>query len=139
MLILDTHIWIWLLSGEKRLEKIGFLPQIKKAAIKSEVSISAITLWEAAMLIQRGRITISENTGEWFDEALSAPGISIIPLSADVAVESTTLPGNFHGDPADQIIVATARLHEATLATVDQKILDYGSSGFLKVLSKPKR
>lgn len=139
MLILDTHTWIWLLNGELRLQRSGFIPLIENAAKSSQVYISAITLWETAMLIQRGRIIISENTNDWFKEALSAPGISIIPLSPEIAVESTILPGDFHGDPSDQLITATTRVHDATLVTFDEKILKYAKKGYLKVLKKPKK
>lgn len=139
MLMLDTHVWIWLLNGETRLERSGFLPAIEDAAKRAEVFISAISLWETAMLIRRNRISISENTSDWFKEALSAPGISVIPLSSEISVESTLLPGDFHGDPADQIIVATARVHDAALVTFDEKILKYSKKGYLRVLEKPRR
>ena len=135
MLILDTHIWIWLLTGEERLEKSGLLPKIVGSAKKSAVYISAISLWETAMLIQRGRISVLENTGVWFQSALSAPGISVLPLTADISIESTSLPGSFHEDPADQIIVATARLHDAWLVTADQKIIRYAEEGHLRLLA----
>jgi len=136
LLILDTHIWIWLLNGEDRLKKTGLLPKILQAAKRSDIAISAISLWETAMLIQKGRVTVSGNTLDWFHQAQTAPGISVIPLTSEIAVDSTTLPGKFHGDPADRIIVSTTRLNDATLISLDDNIRQYGSAGYVKVLSK---
>ncbi len=139
MFILDTHTWVWLLNGEDKLKKSGFLPTIEKASKTSDLCISAISLWETAMLIQRGRIIVSENTNDWFKQALSAPGISVVPITSEIAIESTSLPGDFHGDPADQLIVASGRIHDATLVTFDEKIIKYSKSGYLRVLDKPKK
>jgi PIN domain nuclease of toxin-antitoxin system len=73
-----------------------------------EIGVSAISIWEVAKLVKLGKLEIPYSLEEWFDQALSYPGISIVELSPQIAVESTKLPGNFHRDPADQIIVATA-------------------------------
>ena len=78
-----------------------------------------------AKLVEYGRLELPVPMKEWFEEALGYPGISLLPLSPEIAIESTQLPGEFHRDPADQIIVATARIHDITLVTVDSKIVDY--------------
>lgn len=135
MLILDTHVFIWLINGNKLLQKTGLLTHIQKAAKKSSIYIPAISLWEISMLVSKNRITLSENTIDWIKNATSAPGISIFPLSPEVAYESTILPGEFHADPADRMIVATARILDWTLVTFDKRIINYGKHGYVKILS----
>ncbi len=90
------------------------------------------------MLVAKQRIILHENTLDWLKNATSAPGISIYPISPEVAYESTILPGNFHGDPADRMIVATARINNGTLLTFDKEIITYSQYGYVKIL-KPKR
>lgn len=138
MIILDTHIFIWLINGNEKLQKSGILTHINKAAKNSSIFIPAISLWEISMLVSKDRISISENTIDWIKNATSAPGISIYPLSPEVAYESTVLPGKFHSDPADRMIVATARILDGTLITFDSKILKYGKQGNVKILSPKK-
>ncbi len=86
------------------------------------------------MLEARGKIKFNVNCMDWVDEALSAPGISLEPLSPEIAIESSRLPGDFHGDPADRIIVATARKLGATLVSSDKEILEYSGEGYIKTL-----
>jgi len=123
MIVLDTHIWIWWahdpsqLSGEQEKTVIANEPGV--------IGISAISLWEVAKLVEYGRLELPCPIDEWFDQATHYPGIRIINLTPDIAVASTRLPGEFHRDPADQIIVATARVNDCPLVTSDDKILDY--------------
>lgn len=133
MVVLDTHVWIWIVNGDEKIEKAGFLPIINKAVKKSEIIIPAICTWEVAMLAAKGRISISGNTLEWIYTASSAPGTSIYPLSPEIAYESTVLPGDFHGDPADRLIVATARITGGTLLTFDRHIIEYSRQGYVKI------
>jgi PIN domain nuclease of toxin-antitoxin system len=91
-------------------------------------------LWEVAMLDSKGRIGLGIPCEDWLHHASTAPGISVSPLSLDVAMESCRLPKEFHSDPADRIIVATARVLGATLVTADQKIIDFGGGKLLNVL-----
>jgi len=107
---------------------------IQKSVKDNSVLISAISLWEVAMLVSKGRIVFSENTMEWLNHASSAPGLSICPLSPEIAYESTVLPGDFHGDPADRMIVATARVLNATLLTFDKEIVKYSQKGYLNII-----
>ena len=86
------------------------------------------------MLEAKGRITLSVNCHDWVNAALGAPGVSWVPLDPGILIESSRLPGAFHGDPADRMIVATARKLDATVVTRDQGILAYGESGYVKVL-----
>ncbi|OQY34737.1 MAG: twitching motility protein PilT [Anaerolineaceae bacterium 4572_5.2] len=87
--------------------------------------MDAISLWEIAKLVEYKRLELPCSIDEWFEQAISYPGIRVLELTPEIAVESTRLPGKFHRDPADQIIVATARINDCPLVTSDTKILDY--------------
>jgi PIN domain nuclease of toxin-antitoxin system len=107
LILLDTHTWIWLINGVEPLKSSKALALIEQAAKLSNVRISAISVWEAGMLEAKGRISFSMDCLDWVKQALTAPGISLVPLTPEIAVASSQLPGAFHGDPADRIIVAT--------------------------------
>lgn len=134
MIVLDTHVWIWLINGDERITKSQLLPYINSAMKDHSIFIAAISTWEVAMLAAKGRITLTENTLQWIKDASTAPGISIYPLSPEVSHESTILPGDFHGDPADRMIVATARILNAELLTFDKQIIDYAANGYVKII-----
>ena len=84
------------------------------------------------MLVSKGRLVLDRDVGEWLHAALARPGVRLAPLSIEVAVESTRLPGSIHADPADRIIAATARHNVAMLVTDDQRLLDYSAAGHLR-------
>ena len=86
------------------------------------------------MLVSKGRLALDRDVGEWVHAALSLPGMRLEPLSPEIAVASTRLPGTIHGDPADRMIAATARHISVTLITDDHLLLDYGREGHLKTL-----
>jgi PIN domain nuclease of toxin-antitoxin system len=132
-LLLDTHVWLWLVAGAPQLstEARG---AIGMAVGRGVLRISAISLWEIALLASRGRIVLGKPTSLWLDEALAEPGAAIEPLTVPIAVESCELPGPFHPDPADRMIVATARVTDAKLMTRDRRILDYAARGHLTAL-----
>ena len=102
------------------------------AAQADSLFVSAITPWEIAMLVSKGRLIFGQEIGEWLRTALSMPGIRMMPLSIEISVASTQLAGDFHADPADRMIVATARHLGATLVTEDKLILNYSRVGQLK-------
>ena len=133
-LLLDTHVFVWLLAGNQRLG-----PQarqaIEQAAGSDQLYLSAISPWEIAMLVSKGRLILEQDVGEWMEAALALPGIRLVPLLPRISVASTRLPGSLHPDPADRIIAATARHLAATLVTADGLLLNYGAAGHLKVLS----
>lgn len=87
--------------------------------------VSAITAWEIAMLVERGRIALAMDLDEWLRAVESLEGVSIIPVTVQMAVQSVTLPGEFHKDPADRLIVALARVQNAPIITADEKIQAY--------------
>ncbi len=123
MIILDTHIWVWNIQGDKRLTQDR--RELIRAHESDEIGICAISLWEVAKAVELKRLNFSMAVNDWFAIALKAPGIVLLPLTASIAVESTKLPGNFHKDPFDQLIVATARIYDVPLVTVDSDILLY--------------
>ena len=90
-----------------------------------EIGVSAISLWEIAKLVENGKLELLVSLERWFAQALSYPGVRVIELTPEIATESTRLPGDFHRDPADQIIVATARIMKCKLVTSDERILNY--------------
>lgn len=133
VLLLDTHVWLWLVGGAEPLKR-PVLSAVEGAARRGRIRVSAISVWEVAMLEARGRIRLAKDCLAWVQEALSAPGTSLVPLTPEIAVESSRLPGEFHGDPADRILVATARLLGGTLLTRDARILTYGKGKHVSVM-----
>jgi PIN domain nuclease of toxin-antitoxin system len=122
--LLDTHVWIWWHMHPQNLSrKITSL--IKKKDRYDELLLSAISPWEFSKLLEKGRIGISCDPESWINSALDMPKLRLVPLSPVLAYRSTILPPPFHGDPADQIIVATAREEKATILTRDKIILKY--------------
>ena len=99
--------------------------EVIEANEDGEIGISAISLWEISKLVANKRLELPIPLEKWFKQALSYPGVQIIELTPEIATESTRLPGEFHKDPADQIIVATARVMKCKLVTSDERILNY--------------
>lgn len=130
--LLDTHIWLWWVTDDASLDQHA-VAQLEQAARQGGLCVSAISAWEIAMLERRGRISLGRTCTDWLDIALHEAGIELLPFTPAIAVESTRLPGSPHGDPADRIIMATARIHGATLVTRDHAILDYGAAGHVTV------
>jgi len=123
MIVLDTHIWVWWVHEDKRLTQAQ-----REAIIANEadtVGVSAISCWEIAKLVEYGRLELPSPLEEWFEQALNYPGVQLLARTPEIAIESTRLPGEFHRDPADQIIVATTRIYGCSLVTSDDKILNY--------------
>lgn len=135
-LLLDTHVWIWLMNGnDERLDTQTILA-IEQAAAHGRVYVSAISVWEVAMLESKGRIRLSQDCLDWVRRALDAPGLLLLPLSPEISVASSRLPGTFHGDPADRILAASARLHDLSIVTNDERILAYGAEQYVSVLNR---
>jgi len=132
--LLDTHALVWLVAGDDQLQAAA-RQRIEAAAQQQQLWISAITPWEIGMLVAKGRLVLDRDVMDWLHAALSLPGIRLAPLDPAVAVASTRLPGEVHGDPADRLIVATARALGATLITADAALLAYGRLGHVGVLA----
>lgn len=125
--LLDTHAWIWLVLGEKKLIHKTVL-FVEEALNKQSVYLSDISLWEVSMSAKKGRITLGQPTLSWIKNAIKLSGVHLVRLTPEINVESTELPGEFHGDPADRLLIATARILNLTLITRDEKILEYGET-----------
>lgn len=123
MIVLDTHIWVWWAHGDEKITSTQ--ADIIKVNETDLIGVSAISVWEIAKLVEYNRLELPCPLQEWFYEALSYPGVRLIELTPEIAIESTKLPGEFHRDSADQIIVATARFYDSSLITSDSKILKY--------------
>jgi PIN domain nuclease of toxin-antitoxin system len=121
VIVLDTASWIWLASDPKR-----FSAAARRAlASASERLVSAISVWEVAMLVAKRRIQLDRPVDQWVDVALGLPGVRLAMLEPSVAIRSTRLPGPFHPDPCDRIIVATALERGAAVLTPDERIRSY--------------
>lgn len=131
--ILDTHVLLWsLLQPEELTEETK--SKVEQAHKKQNLLVSSISLWEIAMLSHKKRIHIFEPIKNFLSSIEEISGINICEISAEVAAESILLQNNFHGDPADRIIVSTARVYSATLLTRDKQILQWSEYGSVKCL-----
>jgi PIN domain nuclease of toxin-antitoxin system len=119
LIVLDTHAWIWLASDPKRLSRRA-ANEIQRA---KRIAISAISLWETAMLVRKGRIELDRGLLEWVEGALDSTRTEILPLTPSVAAVGSEL--ELHGDPGDRIIAATALLAAAILVTKDEQLRRY--------------
>jgi PIN domain nuclease of toxin-antitoxin system len=121
--VLDTHIWVWWVHSDAQ------LPNNQRIYLQTHeaqgLGVSIISCWEVAKLVEYNRLKLPCPVADWLDQALVYPGIRLLDLTPRIVVESTQLPGTFHRDPADQMIVASARVHKCALMTVDAKILAY--------------
>ena len=123
MIVLDTHVWWWTISEPAQLSRKA--RQLITKMPPEQRAIASISIWEFAMMVTRGRIELTISPDEWLDYAINKTGLTILELNSKIALESCNLPGNFHKDPADRIIVATARVSRSQLITKDQKIIEY--------------
>mgnify|MGYP001184882680 CR=1 FL=1 len=123
MIVLDTHVWVWWVHASSQLAPADL--QSLDATIPEGLGVSIISCWEVAKLVEYGRLRLPDDVEQWLQRALAHPGIQLLDLTPRIVVESTQLPAPFHRDPADQLIVATARVHGLSVVTADEKILNY--------------
>lgn len=122
MILLDTHAWIWAASAPDRLGRDGR----RLLARDRARGVAAISCWEVATLAARRRIELDRDPVAWMEEALVEVGADLLPLTPAVAAASAQF-GDFHGDPADRLIIATALTHGAVLVTKDERIREFGA------------
>ena len=120
--LLDTHIWVWSVDKNPRLRR-QFAEIIDREP--ENVCVSVISCWEIAMLAAKDRIDLGMSAEEWFEKTIVDASFPVLPLTPQIAADAYALPGKFHDDPADRMIVATARKHSCLLLTEDSKILNY--------------
>ena len=133
VILLDTHVLIWSLQDAAALGPEA-RTLLDEQILAEGLMISAITVWEIALLARKSRIVLGMDVLKWIEDALALPGLVLGELEPPIAVGSAMLPGDFHNDPADRILIATARHHGLPLLTADQAILDYGAAGHVKVI-----
>ena len=121
--LLDTHIWLWIHGAPEKLpENIVHLIMKKDF---DELYLSIISIWEICKLEEKGRLNLAVPARKWMDYANKSLPVNMVDITPDIACASCSLPGNFHKDPADQIIVATAREMGIPILTMDKRIIDY--------------
>jgi PIN domain nuclease of toxin-antitoxin system len=125
VILLDTHAWVWWLSDP------AHLPDPARVAIEESldagtpVQVSAISAWEVALLVERGRLELTMDVADWVARAESAPELRFVPIDHRLGIRAVQLPGFPHKDPADRMIVATALELGAALITADRRLRDY--------------
>ncbi len=126
MIVLDTHTLIWWVNNDQKLSSNA------RVAIEQEMNdevgqivISAVTTWEIAMLISKGRLAMTMDIDEWIQTVAEIPGVQFMPIDKEIALQSVRLPGEFHPDRADRMITALARHLSVPLVTGDEKIQAY--------------
>jgi len=132
-ILLDTHVLLWSLIQPEEIPT-NIQQEILLAQENSQLLICSISLWEIAMLKFKKRINVYEPIKDFLDAIAKIDGLLVKDISPEIAAESISLIDDFHGDPADRIIVATARCLGATLLSRDQKILNWANLGHLKSL-----
>lgn len=132
-ILIDTHIWIWYIMGNTELSK-NIQDIVTKSLRQHQAYLAAISLWEISMLDRKKRIVLDMPCLSWIHKFIDLTQIQIIPLNVEIAVESCHLPESFHADPADRMIVATARTENLTLLTRDERILEYGQQSYVRTL-----
>ncbi len=132
-LVIDTHVLLWTIFEPDQLRE-DIKKHIALAQENNQLLISSISLWEISMLYSKKRICIYEPIKEFLRAIVNIEGAKIKDISPEIAAESILLGDDFHGDPADRIIVATTKVHGAVLLTRDQKILSWADSGHIQYL-----
>ena len=135
-LLLDTHIWLWLACGVQGKISPSTLRTVERAGQRRTLFVSIISVWEITLLESKRRIALPMPAQKWMARALDNPEIKLIGLDEpEIVMDSCRLPEEFHADPADRFLVATARAGNATLVTADRRILDYSKLGHVKTLA----
>lgn len=124
MILLDTHAWLWWVQDPDRIPA-PLRRRIQEEEEAGGILVSVVSVWEIALKCSIGKLELPMDVKSWVAAAQSYPGIRMVPLSSEVALESTLLPGTFHQDPADRFLVALSRLRDVPIATADRKIRAY--------------
>lgn len=124
MIVLDTHALVWWASGSAELSAKA-KSAIDRERREGQIVVSAISAWEIAMLVEREKLVLSMDVEIWLDTVADIDAVCFFPVDVDISIKSVQLPGAFHKDPADRMIVATARKLAAPLVTRDEKIRAY--------------
>lgn len=122
--LLDTHAWVWWVTEDRRLSAAA-RRAIERSQTRGDLSLSLISIWEIAKKVEKAQLVLDRPVEQWLDLAVARPGLQLVELTRPILIESCKLPHPFHGDPADQMIVATARDRDAAIVTKDERIREY--------------
>ena len=125
MIAIDTHVLVWLANGARQMISKKAMKRISEELVNGQIWVSAISAWEIAMLVERERLVLSIDVESWLQKVGEINAIRFQPVTNKIALESVRLPGEFHKDLADRMIVATARTMGLALVTADEKIQAY--------------
>jgi PIN domain nuclease of toxin-antitoxin system len=125
VIAIDTHVLVWLATGARQMISKKAMKRISEELANGQIWVSTISAWEIAMLVERERLILSIDVESWLQKVGEITAIRFQPVSNKIALESVRLPGDFHKDPADRMIVATARTMGLALITADEKIQAY--------------
>lgn len=133
MIVIDTHALVWIVEGAPDL---GVLARtlIEDELAADGVMIAPISFWEIAMLIDKGRLTLGRPLVVWWNRVVAMSGFIVADLTPEIGIDAGTLPGNIHGDPADRLIIATARGLGCPVLTADKRVLDYAAAGHVQAI-----
>lgn len=129
MILLDTQTLVWMMEGSNKLGAHA----IRHEEESDKVAISVMTAWELGLLVSRGRIKLRLSLEAWL-QVVADRGAIMIPVTKNIALDAGSLPGDIHGDPADRMIIATARSMGCPLITADGKILAYAKAGHVQAI-----
>lgn len=134
-LLLDTHMWLWVQAGTVQDFPPAVVREMEERQRRGELFVSAISVLEIARLVALGQFELPTSVDEFVATGTANDGFQLLDLSPRILIESTRLPGKIHRDPADRLLIATAREHGLTLMTRDKDILRYARDGHVRVRS----
>lgn len=132
MILLDTCALLWATNGDPLSAEA--LKAINKATKAGALFLSPVSAWEIGILAQRGKLTLGTSAESYVSRAFIRPGVQIAPLTPEIAVRASYLPGEFHSDPADRLLISTAIVLGLQLVTRDREILRYSVRGHVSAL-----
>lgn len=133
MILLDTQVLIWYSQADEQLGQAA-RQRVYEATAVSAAAVSPMSFWEVAMLVEKGRISLNMTPDAWTTNVLSSGKIVVADLTPEIAAGAGQLRGGIHGDPADRIIIATARAYQYAVLTTDRKILAYAKAGHVQAI-----
>ena len=140
-LLLDTHVWVWLAAGDTKRLNDTVVNALESAAQAQRLYASTLSLWEIARKAEKGEVLVAADLHAWVAEQQEPPGVRLIGLPSELAIEATLLPPWIrrrdqrpHRDPVDRFLVTTARRRNAVLVTCDEAILDYAAGDHVTAL-----
>lgn len=127
-LLLDTHIWVWLLEGRRDRLTPPLVALLERVAAHARLVVCDISFWEVGIKAAKGKLVLSLDTPIWLARAERAPGIVYLSLDRTILLQSTRLAADLPGDSADRMLVAAAQLHATPLVTADERIIAFAAA-----------